>query len=99
MAINKEIIDYVATLARLQLSEEEQEAMVAEIGKVVNYFDQLKELDTAQVNAMDYLVVNENVFEDILRDDVTGTSFAREELLHPDEDRSAAFFTVPKVVE
>lgn len=99
MAINKEIIDYVATLARLQLSEEEQEAMVAEIGKVVNYFDQLKELDTAQVNAMDYLVVNENVFEDILRDDVTCTSFAREELLHPDEDRSAAFFTVPKVVE
>ena len=56
MAITKEIIDYIAKLAMLQLSNEEQDNMVIEIGQVISYFDKLKELDTSDVDAMEFFL-------------------------------------------
>ena len=98
MAITKEIIDYIAKLARLQLSESEQDNMAAEIGRIISYFDKLKELDTSDVDAMEFLSMDEDVVENNLRDDVVGKSYDRDKLLHP-EEKNSEYFTVPKVVE
>jgi len=98
MAITKEIIDYIAKLARLQLSESEQDNMAAEIGRIISYFDKLKELDTSDVDAMEFLSMEEDVVENNLRDDVVGKSYDRDKLLHP-EEKNSEYFTVPKVVE
>jgi len=98
MAITKEIIDYIAKLARLQLSEREQDNMAAEISRIIAYFDKLKELDTSDVDAMEFLSMDEDVVESSLRDDIVGKSYDRNKLLHP-EEKNSEYFTVPKVVE
>jgi len=98
MSITKEIIDYIARLARLQLSESEQDNMAAEIARIIAYFDKLKELDTSNVDAMEFLSMDEDVVESNLRDDTVGKSYDRNRLLHP-EEKSLEYFTVPKVVE
>jgi len=98
MAITKETIDYIAKLAILQLSESEQDNMVVEIGRIISYFDKLKELDTSDVDAMEFLSMDEDVVESNLRDDIVGKSYDRNKLLHP-EEKDSEYFTVPKVVE
>ncbi|MBM7582369.1 aspartyl-tRNA(Asn)/glutamyl-tRNA(Gln) amidotransferase subunit C [Caldicoprobacter guelmensis] len=99
MAITKEIIEYIAMLARLQLDENEEANMVSDISKVISYFDKLKELDTSNIDAMEFLSMEEDVFENALRDDVVGQSYERAQLLHPEEEEDSEYFTVPKVVE
>lgn len=99
MTITKEIIEYIAMLARLQLDENEKNSMVADISKIISYFDKLKELDTSNIDAMEFLVMDEDVFEGALRDDIVGKSYDREDLLHPEEEESSEYFTVPRVVE
>jgi aspartyl-tRNA(Asn)/glutamyl-tRNA(Gln) amidotransferase subunit C len=99
MAITKEIIEYIAMLARLQLDENEESSMVSDISRIISYFDKLKELDTSNIDAMEFLSTDEDVFENALRDDVVGKSYDREELLHPEEEEGSEYFTVPRVVE
>ena len=72
--------------------------MAAEIGRIISYFDKLKELDTSDVDAMEFLSMEEDVVENNLRDDVVGKSYDRDKLLHP-EEKNSEYFTVPKVVE
>lgn len=98
MAITKEIIDYIAKLAMLQLSNEEQDNMVIEIGQVISYFDKLKELDTSYVDAMEFFFMDEDEVESSLRDDIVKESYPRKQLLHSEEN-DLEYFRVPKVVE
>ncbi|MFS8500323.1 MAG: Asp-tRNA(Asn)/Glu-tRNA(Gln) amidotransferase subunit GatC [Caldicoprobacter sp.] len=99
MAITKEVIKYIAMLARLQLNEEEESSMVSDINRIISYFDKLKELDTSNIDAMEFLSMDEDAFEKALRDDVVDKSYDREELLHPEEEKGSEYFTVPRVVE
>ncbi len=99
MAITKEVIEYIAMLARLQLDEDEENNMVSDISRIISYFDKLKELDTSNIDAMEFLSVDEDVFDKALRDDVIGKSYDRRELLHPEEEKDSEYFTVPRVVE
>ncbi len=99
MAITKEIIQYIAMLARLQLDEKEEDNMVSDISRIISYFDKLKELDTSNIDAMEFLSMDEDVFDKALRDDAVGESYDREELLHPEEKKGSEYFTVPRVVE
>jgi aspartyl-tRNA(Asn)/glutamyl-tRNA(Gln) amidotransferase subunit C len=99
MAITKEIIEYIAMLARLRLDENEKINMVSDISKVMYYFDKLKELDTSNIDAMEFLSMEEDVFENALRNDVVGKSYERTQLLHPEQEEGSEYFTVPKVVE
>lgn len=51
MSISRESIDHVAELAHLQLSEAEKERFSEQLGAVLEYVDQLKEVDTIGVEA------------------------------------------------
>ncbi|NLX70206.1 MAG: Asp-tRNA(Asn)/Glu-tRNA(Gln) amidotransferase subunit GatC [Clostridiales bacterium] len=99
MAITKEIIEYIAKLARLQLNEREQDNMAVEIGQIISYFDKLKELDTSDIDSMEFLFMDEDTVENSLRDDIVGKSYDRNKLLHPEEKKDSEYFTVPRVVE
>ncbi len=49
MAIDRKAIEHVAELARLELSEEEKARLAEQLGSILEYIDQLKEVDTAGV--------------------------------------------------
>ena len=49
MKIDQKTVEKMAHLARLELSEQEGVKMVEDLSKILNWMDQLKELDTTNV--------------------------------------------------
>ncbi len=95
MKITDEIIDYVSSLARLDLSGDEKAKIKGEIEKIIDYMDILNTLDTTDVEPMSHVLPTTNIF----REDEVVASLPREEILSnaPDSDEGA--FRVPKTVE
>jgi aspartyl-tRNA(Asn)/glutamyl-tRNA(Gln) amidotransferase subunit C len=95
LKISLETVEYVAGLARLNLSDEEKEMMVSQMGGILDYMDKLNSLDTTGVKPLEHVEPMSNVF----RADVVKASYDREKILTnaPDKDESA--FRVPKIVE
>ncbi len=58
MSLNKNQVLHVATLARLQLTDAEAEAIASDLGNILGHFEQLSELDTAQVEPTEHLAVS-----------------------------------------
>jgi len=49
MAITLKDVEYVANLAKLELSEEEKKRFQKELDNIIKYIDQLNEVDTENV--------------------------------------------------
>ena len=94
MAISREEVEHIAKLARLQLTDEEIQRFQVELGKIIEYFDQLKKLDTENVPPMTHAVPIENV----LREDKVESSLSVEEALQNAPEKKNSYFQVPKVV-
>lgn len=95
MEIDKKMVEYVAELAKLRLSEEEKELMAQDLSKVLMYMDVLNQLDTDAVTPVTHVFGVENVF----REDVVQPSFPREEILKNGIAVADGCFKVPKTVE
>ncbi len=95
MAITIQDVEHIAKLARLRLTEEEKLRFQKELGKIIEYFDQLKKLNTDGVPPTTHVVPLENV----LRGDVVKPSLPVDEALANAPDRKGNYFRVPKVVE
>ena len=65
--ISDETIEYVGILAKLELSDEEKERAKKDMGDMLDYIDQLNELDTEGVEPMSHVFPMTNVFrEDVV---------------------------------
>ena len=65
--ISSEIIDNVAILAKLELTEQEKAQAKSDMETMLNYFDKLNELDTDGVEPMSHIFPATNVFrEDVV---------------------------------
>ena len=95
MKITTEMVDYISTLSRLKLPEEEKEKMTGELEQILAYMDTLNALDTSGVEPMSHVFPVKNV----VREDEVAPSAPRAELLAntPAPDEQA--FLVPKTVE
>ena len=77
MGITDKDIQYVADLARLNLSEEEAERLARDMDSIIRYsMEKLKELDTDAVKPMEHVLPIRNVF----REDLNGDSFDRDDV-------------------
>ena len=88
-------IDHVATLARIALTPEEKAKFEAQLGDVLAYIAQLKEVDVSDVEptAHAFPVVN------VWADDVPQPGLAVEAALQNAPARQGALFVVPRVVD
>lgn len=94
MPVTIKDVEHVASLARLSFTEEEKQKLVAELNTILEYMEQLNELDTTDVEPLSQVIELTNVFrEDILRPGLT-----REEALRNAPARTGKFFKVPKVI-
>ena len=65
--ISDETIEYVGILAKLELSDAEKEQAKADMGRMLDYIDELNELDTSGVEPMSHVFPLNNVFrEDVV---------------------------------
>ncbi len=95
MSIRREDVHYVAELARLDLSQEEEEALVAELGAILSHVEKLAELDTEGVPATAHV-------QDVgapFRDDVVKNAPNVDALLANAPEHWQGFFRVPKIIE
>lgn len=93
--ISDETIDYVAILAKLELSSEEKEEAKKDMGSMLDYIDQLNELDTDGVEPMSHVFPVHNVF----REDVVANGDDRDHILANAPERKDGAFKVPKTVD
>ena len=95
MIIDKETVEKVAHLARLELSEEEKDKMIADMSKILSFMDKLNEINTFGVEPLVYMTDEINV----LRDDVVKQDITHEEALQNAPRHDDNFFLVAKVIE
>lgn len=92
--INDEMMEYVGILAKLELSKEERKQAKADMQKMLDYIDQLNELDTSKVDPMSHIFPVTNVF----REDVVINGDKREEMLANAPKQKNGQYQVAKTV-
>lgn len=95
MKITQEIIEHIADLARLNLTDSEKEKLTFEMANIVSYVDKLNELDTSDVLPTSHVKPVHNVF----REDKVQESYDREKILANSPSVDEGCFKVPRVVE
>jgi len=88
-------VKYVAHLARLSLSPEEEQKIGAQLASVLSYIEKLKEVDVSKVQptAHAFPLVN------VTRPDEIRPSMSTEDVLRNAPKHANSLFLVPKIVE
>jgi aspartyl-tRNA(Asn)/glutamyl-tRNA(Gln) amidotransferase subunit C len=96
MAATSELdVAYVASLARLNLTESEAEVFQKQLNDVLRYVEKLRQADVTDVEPVAHLLPVFNVF----REDAPREWFTAEQALSNAPRKANGLFIVPKVVE
>ena len=95
MKITVKDVQYVANLARLELTDEELENLTKQLDGILTYMNKLNELDTEGIEPLSHVLPLKNVY----REDKVTSSLPVEEALKNAPSREGGFFKVPKVIE
>ncbi len=95
MTIDKETVEKVAHLARLELTEDEKVQMIGDMSKILGFMDKLNEIDTSGVEPLVYMTDAVNV----MREDVVKQEISHEEALKNAPKHDDNYFLVAKVIE
>jgi aspartyl-tRNA(Asn)/glutamyl-tRNA(Gln) amidotransferase subunit C len=88
-------IKYVAHLARIALTPDEEKKLAAQLGGILGYIEKLKELDVTNVEPTAHAVPMVNV----TRADETQNSLPHDEAMRNAPRQANGLFIVPKIVE
>ncbi|MDG2382955.1 MAG: Asp-tRNA(Asn)/Glu-tRNA(Gln) amidotransferase subunit GatC [Pirellulaceae bacterium] len=94
MSLTRQEVEKVALLARLQLTEDELTTMTSQLGQILEYVDQLGQLDTEGVEPMAHAIEMSNVFAE----DEVLASLPRDEVLANAPKRDDECYRVPAVL-
>jgi len=92
--LDREQVKKVAYLARLALTEAEEVEFTAQLGDILNYVQQLDELDAGDTPPTTRAIDVSNV----TRPDVKESTLEREVMLEAAPERDDEFFKVPKIM-
>ena len=96
MKITQEMIEHLEDLARIELSAEERKLLAEQLGRIVEYCEQVQALDTDNVEPTSAVVYER---ESKLRADVVKPGLDRDVVLKQAPDAKDGFFRVPKIIE
>ena len=95
MKINKEVVEHVAHLARLELGPDEVDLYTEQLDRILAYMDKLNSLDTTGIEPTSHVIP----LIDVFRDDVVDHNLQVEESVGNAPERKGAFFKVPPIIE
>jgi aspartyl-tRNA(Asn)/glutamyl-tRNA(Gln) amidotransferase subunit C len=95
MSLTAQEVKWVAHLARLHLTEVELETMTRQLRAIVDYVDQLKQVNTEGVEPMAHALAVHNVF----REDEAAPSLPVADALANAPQRRGDFYSVPAVLD
>ncbi len=95
MSLDKTMVQRVSQLARIEIEETQLEKTARELNNILEWIEQLNEVDTEGVEPMASVTGHKLPKRD---DDVTDGGYP-DKVLKNAPDRESDFFAVPKVVE
>jgi aspartyl-tRNA(Asn)/glutamyl-tRNA(Gln) amidotransferase subunit C len=95
MALDRAAVAHIASLARIRLSEAELEPLAGELSHILDWVEQLNEVDTAGVPPM----ASAAAATLPMREDLVTDGGCREAILGNAPRTARGFFTIPKVIE
>ncbi|MAT58035.1 MAG: Asp-tRNA(Asn)/Glu-tRNA(Gln) amidotransferase GatCAB subunit C [Ignavibacteriae bacterium] len=94
MSVNNKQVEQIAKLARLKFDENEIENLTKDMNKILDYMDQLNELDTDNIEPLSHPLDLSNV----MREDNLKESISRDDVFKNAPSHNEEFFKVPKVI-
>jgi aspartyl-tRNA(Asn)/glutamyl-tRNA(Gln) amidotransferase subunit C len=95
MKIDKETVDKIAHLARLEFENEAKEEIIKDMNNMLAFIDKLNELDTSNIEPLVYMSDEVNV----LREDIVKQEITQDEALKNAPKHDSDYFKVPKMIE
>lgn len=95
MSFNEKTIKNIAWLARLRFPEEQETKFIQDIDSILNWVEELKEVDVSQVEPL----VSVSPRENAIRSDVVTVGDLQTELMANAPESAHGFYVVPKMVE
>ena len=95
MSVDTATVRHIAKLARLEMSDAEVAATVPELNAILDWIEQLAEVDTSSVEPLT-AVIDQKLR---LRADVVDDGGMRDDVLANAPGAQHGFFAVPKVIE
>ncbi len=94
MEVDKELLEKVATVARLKLSKEEIDEFIPQVKDILDYFSVLEKVDTKDVKPSFQPIELKNR----LREDVVSEPLSQEKALKNSKQSQDGYFKGPKAV-
>ncbi|OGX18801.1 MAG: asparaginyl/glutamyl-tRNA amidotransferase subunit C [Omnitrophica WOR_2 bacterium RBG_13_44_8b] len=95
MAINKQTVEYVAHLARIELQPKELDKLSRQLQDILDFIDKLNKLNVEKIQPTSHILPINNVF----RQDIPSESLLTDKTLSCAPGNKGSFFVVPKVIE
>lgn len=95
MSVSKEDVKHIAKLSKLNLTEEELEKYTNDLSSIVDFANELSNINVEGVKPTAHILDIKNVF----RKDEVQSSYDREAILKNAPSKAAGCVSVPKVVE
>jgi aspartyl-tRNA(Asn)/glutamyl-tRNA(Gln) amidotransferase subunit C len=95
MSVTISDVEKIAQLAKLKFNTEEKEKLRNELNLILEYIDQLNELDLDNVEPLE----NINETDNVVREDEVKVILDPEEALKNAPEKTSRFFKVPKVID
>lgn len=94
MEINKELVEHVASVARLKLTDGEIKKFTPQLKEALEFFSKLQEVNTDNARPSFHPVELKNA----MRDDIEKECLSQEDALSLTEHKKDGYFKGPKVV-
>ena len=95
MSFDKETVKKISILSRIEIKESEEEKTANEFSKILNWMDQLNEVNTDNVEA----ITSASNLGLRQREDIVNDGNYQQDILANAPDKTDKYFAVPKVVE
>ena len=97
MSLSLDEVRRIAVLARLELSQEEEQLFAGQLSAILDYVEQLETLDVSGVEPMTHALASDDAAP--LREDEVRPSLPLEEVLANAPERDGTCFKVPRIIE
>ncbi|MCF7869854.1 MAG: Asp-tRNA(Asn)/Glu-tRNA(Gln) amidotransferase subunit GatC [Candidatus Omnitrophica bacterium] len=93
--IDKERVEYIAKLAKININDQESEFLSSQLSKIIDYIDKLKEVDTKGIKPLRSLSTG----QPLMREDKAKNNLAKDDILKNAPACLDSFFKIPRVIK
>jgi aspartyl-tRNA(Asn)/glutamyl-tRNA(Gln) amidotransferase subunit C len=96
MSLSKETLKNLAQLCRIRYKEDEEDALLKDLQSILNYMEELKQIDTTGVKACNHVLEE---ISNVTREDVIGQTMPRQVFLDNSPSQVSGMIRVPLVIK